>query len=565
MKPAPFCSSAKWPASAAFLAAWTVIVVVHAAAPTLTQLVPAGGQRGTTVAVQCRGKFDWPVQVWAPGVDVSVGEKAGELAIAIPADLATDRIWLRLFNDEGASELRPLLIGSLRELAEEETNDAPDSAQHLGSSPVTVNGVLSKRGDVDGYAVELKAGQTLVASVDAHEDLGSPIDVMLQVATPDGLVLAGQHDDVGLDPRMAFTAPSDGTYVVRLFAFASQPNTTIAYHGGEDCIYRLTLTTGPFITHAAPLAVSLSDPGLVEPRGYNIPPKTRLPVVALGGTRSLELHEVETNSDGRYPPESQLGFVYSADFAGAARVRLTPYPFTGEAVESTVDPPQEWTPPFAWTGCFLEPGHEDLFRLPLSKGQQVVIAVESPGLELPLHPIVRLVDSAGKVVAKAEPRYAEDAVISHAVGRDDTYELRIRDLYQQAGPRCMYRLGVRLDEPDFVLTASTDAIVVTPEKPAELVVAVKRRKTPAGAVGPITIGASDLPPGVSAPAVTSEPSGPTAEKVTLVFSSAGEAYRGPIRISGKATAPRDIERDVLTPAKFGASLATIWLTVAPRP
>ncbi|MCA9096526.1 MAG: hypothetical protein KDA68_23765, partial [Planctomycetaceae bacterium] len=36
---------------------------VFAAAPTLTSLNPAGGQRGTKVTVTCTGSFTWPVSV----------------------------------------------------------------------------------------------------------------------------------------------------------------------------------------------------------------------------------------------------------------------------------------------------------------------------------------------------------------------------------------------------------------------------------------------------------------------------------------------------------------------
>ena len=47
---------------------------------------------------------------------------------------------------------------------------------------------------------------------------------------------------------MTFQAPDDGTYVVRLFAFPSVPDASVRFAGGERFIYRLTLTTGAFVT-----------------------------------------------------------------------------------------------------------------------------------------------------------------------------------------------------------------------------------------------------------------------------------------------------------------------------
>ena len=100
------------------------------------------------------------------------------------------------------------------------------------SASTTVNGRLAKAGDVDGFAVSLTRGQTLVASLEAERPLGSPMDAVLQVVSPEGLVLAQNDDDVGRDPRIVFEAPSTGTYIVRLFAFPAKPDSSIRFAGG---------------------------------------------------------------------------------------------------------------------------------------------------------------------------------------------------------------------------------------------------------------------------------------------------------------------------------------------
>src|SRR5262249_36007488 len=150
-------------------------------------------------------------------------------------------------------------------------NEDPKKPQVLDSAAVVVNGRLEKQGDVDGFALRLAKGQTLVASVLANRGLGSPMDAVLQVASADGFVLDQNNDYHGLDPQLVFTAPADGTYVVRTFAFPAVPDSGIRFAGGETFIYRLTLTTGGFAEYAYPLAVPRADPGQVELVGWNIP------------------------------------------------------------------------------------------------------------------------------------------------------------------------------------------------------------------------------------------------------------------------------------------------------
>jgi hypothetical protein len=132
--------------------------------------------------------------------------------------------------------------------------------------------------------VTLKQGETLVASLAANSLLGSPVDAVLQVcelverkpladAKPqrEAFALEQNHDAVGLDPRVAFKAPSDGAYLVRVFGFPSQPDSNIAFAGGDNFVYRLTLTTGPYIAAALPLAVEAGQQREVQLIGWNLP------------------------------------------------------------------------------------------------------------------------------------------------------------------------------------------------------------------------------------------------------------------------------------------------------
>jgi hypothetical protein len=77
-------------------------------------------------------------------------------------------------------------LGTLKELAERESNDTTARAQPL-RAPVTVNGRVHGRSgaDVDVYRVEMKKGQTLVAEIEAQR-LGSALDSVIDVLDAKG-------------------------------------------------------------------------------------------------------------------------------------------------------------------------------------------------------------------------------------------------------------------------------------------------------------------------------------------------------------------------------------------
>ena len=223
---------------------------ISAAPPKVNYLFPAGAQRGQTASVTASGEFtNWPLQVWAdrPGLTATCEKDKGKLKVEIAAEAVPGTYWLRLYDSEGAAAMRPFVVGTLPEVTEDETNDLPAKPQAVDAR-VVINGRLAKSGDVDGYRVELKEGQTLVASTVGHSILGSPMDCVLQIAElvsrqtssvsgsqpqVEAVVVAQNHDAVGLDPQLSYTAPRDGRYLVRVFAFPSEPDSSIRFAGGD--------------------------------------------------------------------------------------------------------------------------------------------------------------------------------------------------------------------------------------------------------------------------------------------------------------------------------------------
>ena len=149
-----------------------------------------------------------------------------------------------------------------------------------------------------------------MASLEANRTLRSPMDAMLQIVSADGFVLDENNDFHGLDPQIVFTARKDGTYIARVYAFPSSPDSSIRFFGSDACLYRLTLTTGPFADFALPLAVTAGGKEQMKVEGWNLTPESNKLSLASdlpddpfarirGGPRELRPNPSRTTSDLR--------------------------------------------------------------------------------------------------------------------------------------------------------------------------------------------------------------------------------------------------------------------------
>lgn len=518
-----------------------------AAPPTLTYLFPAGAQQGKTVEVLAGGTFErWPVQAWVEGkgITVKAGADKGKLTVVIAPDAVPGITWIRLYDEQGASALRPFVVGTLPEVLETEPNDDFKKPQVLASSAVIVNGRLGQPGDVDCFAVPLRKGQTLVASLEANGRLGSPMDAILQVLSADGFVLEQNNDYHDLDPQIVYEVPKDGTYIVRTFAFPAVPDGGIRFFGSDLCIYRLTLTTGGFVDHPYPLAVSRANPGSVELVGWNIPDAVkRMPV-----PRSDDPHTA-------WLSHPLLG--------NTAAVRLEPHPTAVKSENNDRQHPQPIELPVTVNGRIAR-GGVDVYQFAGKKGQKLFFQVESRALGYPLDAVLRLVDAAGKTLAQIDDPGsrrdgARDPELVFTVPRDDKYLLEVRDLHAAGGLRYVYRLRAVMAEPTYDLTLAADRFVVTPGKPLDIPVTIDRRN---GFNREIEISAEGLPEGVTATPVKSLASGATAKTVTIRLTATAIPGSAAIQVVGKVAGEQELTqaaRSLITGLK--ASTARPWLTV----
>jgi hypothetical protein len=488
---------------------------VIAAPPDLSYFFPSGAKRGQTVTVTAAGKAsNGALRVWVAGkgVEFEPAKDPRSFNVKVTANAVPGVRLVRLINDEGASPCYPLVIGTLDELLEQEPNDALEAPQRISAAATVINGRLQKGGDVDSFGVELSAGQTLVASIDAHELLGSPMDGVLQLVDTAGNVLAQNHDDHGLDPRLVFTAPRAGQYVVRVFAFPAVATGSINFAGGEKFVYRLTLTRGGFLDYAFPLAVKADESREVELVGWNIPTGARKQTLS-----ALTAGEVQT--------------VFDPLLAGTATVAVVPHAVIAE-IEPNEAQPQAIEVPATISGRIEKPGDVDAFAFAAKKGQRLMLRAASRRLGYPLDPALRILDEHGKQLAQADDvTGGRDAELAFKVPADGRYQVNVSDFTGQGSSRHIYRLDILPAEPEFELKLAAENLAIPQGKPAELAIEIDRRN---GFAEEISFEVRDLPRGITIEPVKSLGKGDSAKTVRLRFSAAKDAASGAVRIVGKS-------------------------------
>lgn len=529
-------------------------LVVHAVsvssafgkAPTLTNLFPAGAERGTTATVTMSGSFDhWPVGCWVDGAGLSLeaGKAKGTLTVHVAPDAEPGVRWLRVFDEEGATNLRPFLVGTLPEVMEAEPNDDPRRPQEVGRTSATVNGRLARPGDVDGYAVKLERGQRLVADLEANRHLGSPMDAVLQVVSPAGSVVSQNDDTVGRDPRIAFDVPTGGVYIVRVFAFPATPDSSIRFAGGSAYIYRLTLATGGFLEHVFPLAVSGDGPASVAAIGSNL------------AASHAALSVPRDDRRERVP-------VFDPYWGGIADVRRIAGTALIEHEPNDPARPQVIPDHCAVSARIDPPGDRDVFQVRLEKAEKYVVRVESRELGLPLDAVLRVQDEAGKVLSESDDvGDSRDPQLTFSPPADGAYRVTVRDLHGRGGPPYAYLLRVFRPEPDFTLSLTTDKFDVASGKEAKVIVAIARKD---GFGDMIEVAAEGLPEGVEATPVRSRQSDASSRSVTLTLRANARSRSGAIRIVARSADRKSRLRVATAPLPgFETRTDHLWLTVRP--
>ncbi len=465
--------------------ALALTATAQAASPTLTDVVPRGGQRGTELTVTLRGDrladaegllFD------GPGFEVrglkARNAKVVEVMLAIAADCRLGEHGLRVRCKSGLSELRTFWVGALPQVEEKEPNDDLARAQAVPLD-VTLEGVLTGE-DRDLFAFDGRAGQRVTAEVEAMRLGGPVLDARLRLLDAAGAEVAACDDAplLGQDAALAVALPADGRYVVEVHEATWQGSGRHRYRLHLGTFPRPLVAFPPTTTHEA-----LALLGDAAPVGTDL--RLLRGVAAPDGTAPLL---VET-STGVTPSPVQLA--------------ATPHPTAVEVEPNDRRRATVVTLPAALAGCLERPGDQDWFRFTAKKGQRLRLRAFARALGSPADPVLDLYVAGGRRLAGNDDAQGRpDSDFAAAIPEDGEYELRVRDFLEAGGPLHVYAVEVAPAEPALSLDLQTygrnsqarNALIV----PRGNRMAVLVRVTREGAGGPVIVDPTHLPAGTAA-------------------------------------------------------------------
>jgi hypothetical protein len=498
-------------------------------------IFPAGGQRGRTVKVRVGGLYLYSScgfellgtgvrtggrlrrtrTVWFEGPRLPLVESqqpedypqdmAGEVRIA--AGAAPGVRLGRLWTAEGAASGLAFVVGNLPEVVEEEVDGDPVPV--AVNVPVTINGRIFPRGDIDLWSFHARKGQVVTAEVCAAQ-IGSPLDSLLDVLDEKGRVLAENDDASSRDSRLHFVAPEDGTYTVRIRDAAGR--------GGQAFVYRLTLRTSSCIDSVFPLGgrrgttVALQLSGLGVPRG---PVAITIPADA----PPVFAHHLGAGTQATTPI-----LLDTDDLPEVVQVETNAAATQAQVV----------TPPVVSNGRIDRPGDVDQWAFRARKGQALLLELRARQLGSRLSGVLAVSDAAGKELARAEPPAAGgDPALSFTAPADSIYRASVRDRFRtRGGPTFAYRLRIAPPPaPDFRLRLASPVLTVPRGGQARLAVSLERI---GGFAGAVALAVQGLPGGIKA-ASTTIPAGQVAADIVFTADAAAPVASAVVQVRGTAT------------------------------
>jgi hypothetical protein len=395
---------------------------------------------------------------------------AAQISADAPLGFRRWRVW----TSQGATESMKFVVGELPEIVEREIAGRP--IPQPVTLPVTINGRIFPREDVDVWTFAARAGTSYTCDVMAAR-LGSPLEARLAIIAPNGQPLAEATGGSGFDPMLRFVAAQDGEYQLRIH--------DINFNGLQHFVYRLTITDAPVVDHVFPLGGRRGAEVSLRLYGQALPDQPV--VVRLPSDESM--------------PSALLPLEWNGVKIAPVEVALSDLP---EHLEIEPNDTRETAATVAWpavvNGRIDTAGDVDCFCFAAAQGERMAIEVQAARLSSRLDSLIRILGSDGAVLAEADdqPGGVIDARVEFTPPANGTYYLSIQDRFAgRGGDRFAYRLEwQRADAAaaDFSLALPTDALTVARGTEAKLKVTAVRR---GGFAGPISLMIEGLPAGVT--------------------------------------------------------------------
>jgi len=515
--------------------------------PAASFIFPAGGQRGTQIELRVGGlclhdgaafeligtgvtaspRITPTETIWFEGPIIPLPfsqqkedypkDYSGAMAIAPDATPGL-RYW-RLATSQGATPAMKFVVGELPEVIEKEV--AGEAMPVPVTLPVTINGRIFPREDIDEWSFTARQGETIRAEVHSAR-LGYPLEARLVLADPAGKPLAEDTGSLAGDCLVRATAPADGTYSLRIH--------DVNFSGLQHFVYRLTITHGPHVERVFPLGGRRGAATQFELSGQALPAE---PVaIAL-------------------PADGPRYYRHRLDLAGgqtnAFAIELDDLPEQMEAEPNdTATQVAPQTVPAVFNGRIDKPGDVDCWAIAMKQGQPLEIDLRAGRLGSPLEAELVVFDGAGKELTRA----TEGASVQIGAAADTTYTMQVSDAFRsRGGPAFAYRLRIApVPAPDFALNFATDAVTLYRGAQAKLRVTTQRS---GGFSGAIKLDVAGLPEGVAAAPAEIPANQPQAE-LTLTAEKNAKIRTAQILVRGTAEiADKPVTRAALLAAAAG--------------
>ncbi|MEQ2010307.1 MAG: PPC domain-containing protein [Limisphaerales bacterium] len=438
-------------------------LTASAVEPFASYIFPAGGQRGTTVSFRVGGCYfhgEAGFEMLGPGVTASARVKeantvwfegplivqpasqrsedyprdhAGSVRIAADAPVGV-RHW-RAWTSQGATPAMKFIVGDLPEILEAEVDGEPIPV--AVTPPLTINGRIFPREDVDVWTFKAKSGQAFTLAL-AALSIGSPLQARLVVLDPAGRPLQEAIASQRADPTLHFTAPSDGTYSVRVDDVNSA--------GLQNHVYRLAITDQPVVTRVFPLGGQRGESVKLELTGH-----------------ALQAKQLEVKLPATGSGTASIPVVFTGKATATALLELDDLP---EKLHAGT--PCGFTGPAMLNGRITAHGSTNTWCFTAKKGDALDLTLASTRLGSPLTPVLAITEPSGKSLARAEatPGELSDLTLNFKAPADGDYRVHVSERFaSRGGPDFAYRLRVAPPStaPDFQLTLGSDTLAVIRE------------------------------------------------------------------------------------------------------
>lgn len=516
-----------FPWSAALLALG-LPTIAQTAPPELRSIVPAGLQRGVETQLTFYGPgFAAGMELVLPfPAEIKLNSASSEVAsftVQPGKDVPVGIFPVRVRTAGGVSNMLLLAVHDLRRVIEVEPNDRLHQAQRI-EWPCMITGALGGRGaphpskDVDVYKFAVEAGQRLTF-VSETRRVGLAPDLAMCLRDPRGRELAFSDDTPGqgVEPRIDYTFKEAGDYTVEV-------HFTNFNYTGRNHNYQLKI--GPFNYARS--------------------------VFPLGGKRGETVSLTVTDRDGkpstvqaRVPADADAEewWLPLADFPGSLPWRMA----VGDLPEVMEDADRTSPQVIAWpatvNGQIGTPDEVDRYRLVVKPGQKLRVAADAFYHGSALDGVLRVYDSAGKVLAANDNRGGRmnpDPLVDFTVP-DGVNEVTVtlEDSFGRGGAEFAYRMTIEPGGADFELFTGTerprtgwpdsDAVNLPVGQPNKLAVRVVRN----GYQGAIELKSAAAPAGITVSPVVI-PEGMATGEITLTATAQAPASLFEIGLVGEA-------------------------------